>query len=314
MHRAGVHILAAVALSASGLPCTAAAKGVPLHRDGAPELSARSVLVIHNKTGTVLVGRRATEVRSIASLTKLQAALVFIARGLKLDQGTVINREDWKVALKGCRTRLELKWTYRNRDLLHAALMASDNRAVSALGRAVGLHANQLVQAMNEQARRMGLRKTTFRGPVGIDPGNKSTAWEIARIVRQASKVKVLREVMGKKEHLVKPMRGYIKVHYRNTNPLVASSRWQVDLTKTGYLREAGRCLVMVTEVNGRPLALVLLNSFGTRTPLGDAGRVRRWITTGDGGRIAGAARDYERQQVKALLESRAGDLSTTAQ
>ena len=97
------------------------------------------MLVLDNRTDKVLLSRNAGQSHSIASLTKLQAALVFLDRGLKLEQGTVINRDDWKVALDGCRTRLELKWTYRNLDLLHAALMSSDNRAVSALARATGL-------------------------------------------------------------------------------------------------------------------------------------------------------------------------------
>jgi D-alanyl-D-alanine endopeptidase (penicillin-binding protein 7) len=256
---------------------------VPLDRDGGPKLSAKAVLVIHNKTGKVLLARRANEQRSIASLTKLMAVLVVRDRGLKLDKGTAITRDDWKVALKGCRTRLELKWTYKNLDLLHAALLASDNRAVSALGRAVGLHANALVQAMNERARRMKLRKTHFKGPVGIDPGNVSTAWEVSSIVRAASKDTVLSSVMGKKDHWVKPVKGYLKVFYRNTNPLVGSFPGSKFLaTKTGYNSDAGYCIASVGKFRGLgDLTIVLLGCKRKADRPRDIKRIIRWLRAG---------------------------------
>jgi D-alanyl-D-alanine endopeptidase (penicillin-binding protein 7) len=270
-------------LVASLLPAAAPAAAVPMDKDGGPKLSAQAVLVIHNKTGKVLLARRANELRSIASLTKLQAALVFISRGLKLDQGTVINRDDWKVALDGCRTRLELKWTYSNRDLLHAALMSSDNRAVSALGRAVGLHATGVVQAMNEKARRMGLSKTRFRGPVGIDPGNVSTAWEVSRIVRAASKEPALREAMSKKQYRVKPMRGYLKVWYRNTNPLVGSTKGATFLaSKTGYNSKAGYCVASVAKLSKvGTVTIVLLGCKHKSDRPRDMRRIIRWLRAG---------------------------------
>lgn len=257
--------------------------GMSLDSDGGPRLSAEVVLVLDNNTGKVLLGRRATEVRSIASLTKVMAALVFIDRGLKLDQGTTINRDDWKVAIKGCRTRLELKWTYRNRDLLHAALLASDNRSVSALGRAVGLHANALVQAMNERARRMKLRKTRFLGPVGIDPGNKSTAWEVSRFVRAASKNQTLSKVMGKKEHMVKPMKGYIKVFYRNTNSLVGTLPGSKFIaSKTGYNSEAGYCMASVAKLRRLgEVTFVLLGCKRKADRIKDMKKIIRWLRAG---------------------------------
>ncbi len=263
------------------IPCAAGARS--LAKDGGPKLSAQAVLVLKNKTGKALLARNANEVRSIASLTKLMAALVFIDRGLKLDKGTVITREDWKVALKGCRTRLELKWTYRNRDLLHAALMASDNRAVSALGRAVGLHANALVQAMNERARRMGLRKTKFKGPVGIDVGNKSTTWEVSRIVREAARTKALRLVMSKKIHQVKPMKGYLKVYYRNTNRLVGSYPGvHFTASKTGFNHAAGYSLAAVAKVRGfGELTFVLLGCKRKADRASDMKKIIRWLRSG---------------------------------
>jgi serine-type D-Ala-D-Ala endopeptidase (penicillin-binding protein 7) len=251
-------------------------------RDGGPKLSAKAVLVIDNRTDKVLLGRNAAEVRSMASLTKLMAALVFMDRGLKLGEGTVINRDDWKVALDGCRTRLELKWTYRNLDLLHAALMASDNRAVSALSRATGLGPNGLVQAMNERARKMGLKGTHFVDPVGIDPGNVSTANEVARIVREASRNKVLRSIMGKAEYQVKPMRGYLKVAYRNTNPLVGTKSLSFQASKTGFNHVAGYCLATVLGVADLGnLTVVLMGGKKKADRPIDVNRILRWLRTG---------------------------------
>lgn len=263
------------------LTCPSRASGAPADRDGGPKLSAEAVLVLDTESGKPLLARNATDVRAIASLTKLMAALVVMDRGLKLDAGTVINREDWKVALDGCRTRLELNWTYSNRDLMRAALMASDNRAVSALGRAVGLPANGLVQAMNERARRMGLKKTEFRGPVGIDPGNVSTAWEVARIARAASKIGALAQIMGTKEHRVVPMKGYLKRWYRNTNPLVGSTKGVTFLaSKTGYNHKAGYCIATVARLKGRVYTVVLLGSTKKYTRVQDLRRVIQWLST----------------------------------
>jgi serine-type D-Ala-D-Ala endopeptidase (penicillin-binding protein 7) len=250
--------------------------------DGGPALNAQAVLVLNNKSGKVLLDRQANAVRSIASLTKLQAALVFMDRGLKLEEGTVITRDDWKVALNGCRTRLELNWTYSNGDLLHAALMASDNRSVSALGRAVGLSANALVQAMNERARKMGLTKTNFLGPVGIEHGNVSTAWELSRIVRDASKNEALRTIMGKNGHMVKPLRGYLKVWYTNTNPLVGAKGLTFLATKTGYNASAGYSLATVLRTQDLgEITVVLLGCKKKHQRVTDLKQILSWLRAG---------------------------------
>jgi len=264
-------------------PAPALGERLVLESDGGPRLHAKAVLVLRNKTGKVLLARHAGEVRSIASLTKLQAALVAMDRHIKLGEGTTISRDDWKVALKGCRTRLEMKWTYSNLDLLHAALMASDNRAVSAFARAVGLHANALVQKMNERARRVGLKKTHFKGPVGIDPGNVSTAWEVSRIVREASRNRVLSSIMGKKLYMVKPMKGYLRVAYRNTNPMVGSTKFvKFKASKTGYNSRAGYCLATVVSVKGQgELTVVLLGSDTKNGRVIDMRRILRWLREG---------------------------------
>lgn len=248
-----------------------------------PKITAKAALVLHNRTGKALYANNAGQVRSIASLTKLQAALVVRRRGLDLKKGTTITRDDHRVAVRGARTRLELKWTYRNIDLLHAALMSSDNRATSALGRAVKLSANGLVQAMNELARRQGLSKTVFKGPVGIDHGNQSTCWEVAKIVRQASKDKVLSKVMGTREYRVKPLRGYLKVYYRNTNALVGKKAGlQFLASKTGYNDSAGYSLAVVVKLRELgEVTLVLLGSKSKYARILDERKLLRWVRRG---------------------------------
>jgi D-alanyl-D-alanine endopeptidase (penicillin-binding protein 7) len=263
------------------LQATAAVRATPL-RAGEPELSAKAVLVLHHRSGKILLERNAYLVRSIASLTKLQAALVFASRGLQLEEGTEVTRDDWRVALQGCRTRLELRWTYRNEDLLHAALLASDNRAVSALGRAVGLSSEELVREMNEKAQQMGLKNTHFRCPVGIDYGNVSTAWEMSQIVKAASNLESLKQVMRKPEYLVKPLHGYLPIRYHNTNPLVGSSKDVIFIaSKTGYNKRAGYCIASVASISGLgPVTMVLLGSTHRATRVKDLRRLIQWLRT----------------------------------
>ncbi|MBK8481468.1 MAG: D-alanyl-D-alanine carboxypeptidase [Proteobacteria bacterium] len=248
--------------------------------DGGLTLSARAVLVLKTSTGEVLLARRPHELRSIASLTKLAAALVVRRHGLQLKAGTTIDRQDWQVALGGARTRLELNWTYRNQDLLYAALLSSDNRAVSALGRAVGLDAAGLVRGMNVLAKELGLSHTHFAGPVGIDPRNVSTALELGRLVDAASRDPALSEVMRSQAHRVTPLRGYLSNHYRNTNPLVGQRRYPRFLaSKTGYNAEAGYCLAVVVEQRALGhVAIVLLGSRSKAWRLRDQETLLRWL------------------------------------
>jgi len=249
--------------------------------DGGPVLSARAVLALQLSSGAVLLGRRIHERRSIASLTKVAATLVIRRHGLRPQAGTVIDRADWQVALGGARTRLELNWTYRNLDLLHAALLSSDNRAVSALGRAVGLDAKGLVRGMNALSQELGLRQTHFASPVGIDPRDVSTAWEVGRLIVAASRDPVLSAVMRQAEHRVTPLRGYLSLHYRNTNPLVGQRPGLRFLaSKTGFNTEAGYCLAVVVELRALgPVAFVLLGAKSKAWRVRDLETLIRWVS-----------------------------------
>ncbi len=213
-----------------------------------------------------LLGRAAYRVHAIASLTKLMATLVVVERHLDLRGVTRVERIDLRTAAGGARTRLLLGAKYRNEDLLHAALLASDNVAVSALGRAVGLAPAALTAAMNRRARLMGLRHTRFLDPVGINHGNVSTAWEVSFLLEAAVSNPVLRRIMETPEHYVRavwPRRHH--VNYLSTNLLLFRRRWRVVGGKTGFNSAAGYCFAGAVALAGfgRPVLGVVLGSRG---------------------------------------------------
>jgi len=294
---------------------------LPLHAGAAAktpppdrlELASVYAVVMDVDSGEVLYRKHADVAAPIASVTKLMTAMVVLDGGQPLDEWLTI--VDWPGELeKNAYSRLRIGSQAQRRELLRIALMSSENLATNVLAHHHPGGNAGFIAAMNAKAAALGMTRSRFVDPAGLSPDNRASAGDLAKLVRAAYGYPEIRELSTRYQHTARFRNPRYSLGYGNTNPLVASSRWSVDLTKTGYLREAGRCLAMVTEVDGRPLAMVLLNSFGTRTPLGDAGRVRRWVTTGDGGRIAGAARDYERRQVQALLDGSASEVTTTAQ
>ena len=173
--------------------------------------------------------------------------------------------------------------------------MSSENLASNNLARHFPGGLKAFVAAMNTKAASLGMTNARFDDPTGLSTLNQASATDLWKMTLAAYQYDTLREYSTTHQHTVQFRNPRYALAYGNTNPLIASSRWDVSLSKTGYLLEAGRCLTMVTEVDGQPLAMILLNSLGSRSPLGDAGRVRRWLETGEPGTVAGAARDYER-------------------
>ncbi len=231
------------------------------------DIQAEAVFFRPLESSGRLYSVNADEVRSIASLSKLMAGLVIVERGLKLDEVTEITRADRRVGSGGSRSRLLLGARFTNRDLLYAALLASDNVAVSALGRAVGLQPAELVQEMNRRARLMGLKHTEFKDPVGIDHGNVSTAREVAHILRAALKNNVLSAVMARDEYFVRAVwPRNLTANYLNTNLLMHRGNISVVGGKTGYNSRAGYCFASAikTRRHGVVLGVVL----GSRSKL----------------------------------------------
>ena len=233
--------------------------------DSSTSEGAKAFFFRRMKSPRSISAKNADEVRSIASLSKLMAAIVIAERHLKLDEITTITRTDRKVGSGGSRSRLLLGAKFTNRDLLYAALLASDNVAISALGRAVGLTPKELVSAMNRRAKLMGLKHTKFKDPVGIDHGNVSTAREVASILRAALKNRVLKAVMGKSEHFVRAVwPKTLTANYLSTNLFLHRGKYKIVGGKTGYNSKAGYCFATAIETDSHGTVLgVVLGSKG---------------------------------------------------
>ncbi|PKN25771.1 MAG: hypothetical protein CVU65_07820 [Deltaproteobacteria bacterium HGW-Deltaproteobacteria-22] len=212
----------------------------------------------------VLLEKDKDKTWSIASLSKMMALLVIVEQGLNLNDKTVLTDSDWALAAGGSRTRLKRKIPYPNKDLIHAALLGSDNRAVLALGRAVGLNAQALTAKMNSRARVMGLKITTFIDPTGIAHENVSTAWEVSRILKAVSENKTIADVMQTVTYTVVEKPSNRQIVYNNTNILTRESRRAKVLAgKTGFNSAAGYCVATLLDlpVYGQVIFVVLGSS-----------------------------------------------------
>ncbi len=272
----------------------------PLPDPAALELASVHAVVAPLNPGTPVFTKFADRSVPIASITKLMTAMVVLDSGQPLDEWLpILEREDNPP--KNSFSRIRPGSEARREDLLRITLMSSENLAAYVLARDHPGGREAFIAAMNEKARVLGMQQTRFVDPSGLWPENRASASDLLKLVRAAYAYPEIREMSTGSNRRVHFRSPRYSLDFGNTNALVRSSRWNVDLSKTGYLNEAGRCLVMVADVGGEPMAMVLLDSFGTRTPLGDAGRIRRWLETGSGGAVAGAALDYERRRAAAL-------------
>jgi D-alanyl-D-alanine endopeptidase (penicillin-binding protein 7) len=228
-----------------------------------------------------MYAKAADEVTPIASLTKLMTAVVVLDAGLPLDELIEVDMDDFDF-LKGSRSRLGMGAKLPRREMLRLALMSSENRAASALARNHPGGVNSFVVAMNAKAATLGMSRSRFADPTGLSPANVSTANDLARLVRAAAQYPLIRDYSTTPSAYVEVEPQGRVLGFNNSNRLVASSQWDITLQKTGYIREAGRCLVMLANVASRRVVIVLLDSVGKYTRLGDAERVRHWLETGD--------------------------------
>jgi D-alanyl-D-alanine endopeptidase (penicillin-binding protein 7) len=244
-------------------------------------LMSANVAVIDATDGSPVYAKAADEVTPIASLTKLMTAMVVLDAGLPLDEALEVDMGDLDY-LKGTRSRLRMGATLSRDEMLRLTLMASENRAASALARHYPGGSKAFVTAMNTKARLLGLTRTRFEDPTGLSPGNVSTANELARIVRAASDYPLIRAYSTTPSHYVEVQPSGQTLGFNNSNALVKNTAWDIQLQKTGYIREAGRCVVMLANIASKPIVIVLLDSIGKYTRLGDAERVRHWLETGE--------------------------------
>ncbi len=240
-------------------------------------LRSSSAVVMDPREGVVLMERNVEEQRPIASLTKLMTAMVVLDAKLPLDATIRISRED-RDRLRGTGSRLDYGVKLTRRDVLLAALGGSDNRAAAALARTYAGGRTAMMRAMNDKARRLGMHDTHYADSSGLSSDNVSTARDMATLVLAARKYPLLRELSTDGMFSVRDQRNGRVIEFFNTNRLVRSAKWAVNLSKTGYTADAGNCLVMETVIGERPVIIVLLNSWGKLSKYGDSGRIRDWL------------------------------------
>jgi D-alanyl-D-alanine endopeptidase (penicillin-binding protein 7) len=180
-------------------------------------------------------------------------------------------------SLKGTHSRLSVGTTFPRSEMLKLALMSSENRAAAALARSYPGGTRAAVAAMNAKARQLGMTTTIFRDPTGLTSENVSTARDLVKMVAAAREYRLIHQFTTTATHSVEGQRGR-ELRYNNTNPLVKNASWDIGLSKTGYINEAGRCLVMQAQISDRPVIIVLLDSMGKSDRIGDANRVKKWI------------------------------------
>ncbi|MDY0106490.1 MAG: serine hydrolase [Giesbergeria sp.] len=252
------------------------AKLAGLHNLSDPlDLQSSVALVMDQDTQEVLLSKNDHAVLPIASLTKLMTGLIISQSGLPMEEPITITEEDVDTE-KGSRSRLKVGTTLSRREMLHLALMSSENRAAHALGRTYPGGLEVFVRQMNIKARLLGMTDTRYVEPTGLSSNNQSSARDLAVLVNVSHSDPVLREFSTSPGYEVAV--GNRTLQYNNTNLLVKNPAWDIGLQKTGYISEAGRCLVMQTQISGRKLIMVFLDSAGKLSRIGDAVRVRNWL------------------------------------
>ncbi|UTW14332.1 D-alanyl-D-alanine endopeptidase [Marinobacterium rhizophilum] len=259
-------------------------------------LASASVSIVDLKNGKHLYNKNADVVVSIASITKLMTAMVILDGKQSLTQNISFSRNDRTLA-HNYYSRIRTQSELNRADAMRIMLMSSENLAATALASNYPGGFKAFVKAMNAKAKALGMQRTRFVDSSGLSPNNVSTAADLTRLVTAAAKYPQIRDYSTTKVFTANFESPRYRLAYTNTNALVRGGNWDIRLSKTGYLDEAGRCLVMLTRIDNREVVMVMLDSFGKRTPTGDANRIRKWLQTGDSGTIAGAALDYERRR-----------------
>ena len=260
--------------------------GIAAKVGGALNLKSTSALVLDQTGQRVLYAKNVDAVVPIASITKLMTALVVLDSGLPLDEPITISKED-RDGLKGTRSRLAVGMTVTRDDLLRLALMASENRAAAALARAYPGGTSAFVAAMNRKAVELGMWHTRFVDGTGLSSGNVSNAQDLSRLVGAAHRHPLIREYTTDTRYTVRLANGR-KMQFSNSNRLGRSSSWDIGLSKTGYISEAGRCLVLQAQIAATPVIIILLDSWGKFTRVGDANRIKKWIESNSSRQPAG--------------------------
>lgn len=271
-------------------------------QDTGLDLRSGAAIVVDQKTGEALYAKNEDIPTPIASITKLMTAMVTLDAGLSMDEEVTISSEDVD-RLKGTSSKLALGTTLTRGELMHLALIASENRAAAALSRAYPGGRDAFIAAMNRKARAIGMQDTHFVDGTGLNSHNRATAADLVKMVDAAYRYPMIREISSTGAYDVGlPAKRVVKIKedgrirrvtrevtrqvaFNNTNALTRSNDWEIGVSKTGYINEAGRCLVMQAKIHEKPVIIVLLDSWGKWSRIGDANRIKKWLE--DSGRFA---------------------------
>ena len=260
----------------------------------APRLQSAIAMIYDEQDQRPIYSKNAENVVPIASITKLMTAMVILDAKLPMDEPISISEED-RDHLKGSRSRMRDGMTLTRDELVRLALMASENRAAAALARTYPGGTPVMLAMMNAKARELGMNSTHFFDPTGLTSTNVSTAEDLVKMVMAAQGYPDIQRYTTTGSHIVQ-VDDRRTLRFSNTNPLVRNSQWEIGISKTGYISEAGRCLVMQAKITNRPVVIVLLDSWGKRTRVGDAVRIKHWMETAVSGNVRRASyRRYNR-------------------
>lgn len=277
----GIYIATVISLLAFAGQTLAADPDPANFRKARLGIKSGLALVVDQESGEVLYSKNTDEVVAIASITKLMTAIVILDSGVPLLEKITIDRKDID-RYKGSRSKLSVGTPLMRAEALKLALMASENRAAAALARTFPGGSEAFVNEMNAKAYELGMVNSRFVDSTGLRPENVSTAEDLVKLVSAAYSFPMIRDYTTSASFAVESpyRRGTRVLRFVNSNRLVRSSRWDIGVSKTGYISEAGRCLVMQARIADRSLIIVLLNSWGKLTRIGDANRVKRWLET----------------------------------
>lgn len=276
------------------------------------QLASVHALVMDLDTSEILYERNPDSIVPIASVTKMMTALVVLddVKNAPMDEWIKVDISQTK-EMKGVFSHVRIGSELQRRDMLLLALMASENRAAATLAHHYSGGYEAFIQAMNDKAKALGMSNSHFVDPTGLSPQNVSTPRDLARLIQASAKDPLIAELSTtpKKDMTFRAPK-HVRAFY-NTNPLVRTNNWTIDASKTGFINQAGRCLVLQAEIQKRHVAIVLLDSFGKRSHIGDASRVRRWLETGNGGTVHPSALAYAKQRQQQLMMVAGKDPST---
>jgi D-alanyl-D-alanine endopeptidase (penicillin-binding protein 7) len=285
-------VLAVQTAGADDNPVVLAKPKPKAHKVRQLNLKSHIALIYDEQGQHPLYKKHSDTVVPIASITKLMTAMVMLDAQLPMDQEVSVEDDDLN-RIRRAKSRLRVGMTLTRSEMLKLALMASENRAALALARSYPGGPQAMVSAMNAKAHVLGMENTRFFDPTGLDSDNVSTAQDLVKMVAAARRYPLIHQYTTSSSHSVEGLQGRT-MRFSNTNPLVRNASWDIGVSKTGYISEAGLCLVMEATIKQRPVIIVLLDSWGKHTRVGDANRIRSWMESLNAADSGGAGSSIE--------------------